>query len=251
MRRPGDLPPGRPLRKSGRQGRERLHDQEIHPPPRAAATGTETLRVRSIWEREAPHYDRVMGWFERVLFSGDREWVCSQASGAVLEVAIGTGRNLPFYEEGIRLTGSDLSPAMLSLARSRARELRIQADLLVADAQALPYAEGSFDSVVCTLSLCSIPDHLAAIGEIRRVLRPGGRLLLVEHVRSSKRAVRLGQRALEPLTVRLEGDHLTRDPLDHLEASGFTVESCMRLKWGIVERVVAIKPDPGPGGTAG
>jgi ubiquinone/menaquinone biosynthesis C-methylase UbiE len=93
------------------------------------AVSEETERLKRVWEREAPTYDRRMGFFERVLFGDGREWVCSQASGEVLEVAVGTGRNFPFYREGVRLTGIDLSPAMLEIARKRADELGLDADL--------------------------------------------------------------------------------------------------------------------------
>ena len=207
----------------------------------AEAREAETARVRAIWEREAPHYDRVISWCERLLFTGEREWVGGRVTGEVLEVAVGTGRNLPYYPSGIKLSGIDFSPAMLALAGARADELGMEVDLQVADAQKLPYEGDSFDCVVCTLSLCSIPDHVAAIDEISRVLRDEGKLVMVEHVRSPRRPVHIIQRALEPLTVRLGGDHLTRDPAALLEGHGFLVETLVRLKWGIIERVVARK----------
>ena len=90
----------------------------------------------------------------------------------MLEVAIGTGRNLPYYPRDRRLTGIDLTPAMLTLALDRARSLGMAAALLVADAQAPPFAAASFDSVVCTLGLNAIPDDRAAVAEMYRVLRP-------------------------------------------------------------------------------
>jgi ubiquinone/menaquinone biosynthesis C-methylase UbiE len=148
----------------------------------------ETERLKRVYEKEAPIYDRRMGFFERVLFGDGREWVCSRASGEVLEVALGTGRNLPFYPQGVWITGIELSPAMLEIARKRAEELDLDADLREGDAQELPFPDASFDTVVCTLSLCNIPDDRRAIAEMRRVLRPGGRLLLLDHVRSSSKA---------------------------------------------------------------
>jgi ubiquinone/menaquinone biosynthesis C-methylase UbiE len=142
----------------------------------------ETERLKRVWEREAPTYDRRMGFFERVLFGDGREWVCSRASGEVLEVAVGTGRNFPFYPQGVRLTGIDLSPAMLRIARKRADELGADVDLREGDAQELPFPGTSFETVVCTLSLCNIPGERRAIAEMKCVLRPGGRLLLLDHV---------------------------------------------------------------------
>ena len=204
--------------------------------------GSETERVLRLYEKEAPKYDRQMRFFEWLLFGSGREWVCSQAEGEVLEIAVGTGRNLPYYPDGVRLSGVELSPAMLEIARTRAREVGREIDLRVGDAQALEFPDESFDSVVCTLSLCTIPDDRAAVAEVRRVLRPGGRFLLLEHVRSPLLPIRTAERLLEPLMLRFEADHLTREPLEHLRAEGFTIERLERSKLGIVERVAARKP---------
>jgi ubiquinone/menaquinone biosynthesis C-methylase UbiE len=203
---------------------------------------TETDRVRRLQDKAAPKYDRTMGRWEKVLFGGGREWVCSQARGDVLEIAVGTGRNLPHYPTDVRLTAVELSPKMLEIARKRAADLGREVDLRLGDAEALPVPDSSFDTVVCTFALCTIPDERQAVAEAHRVLRPGGRFVLIEHVRSPVRVVRTVERAIEPLTVRLEGDHLTREPLDHLEPVGFKVEQIKRSKWGIVERVSAVKP---------
>jgi ubiquinone/menaquinone biosynthesis C-methylase UbiE len=201
-----------------------------------------TERVRHLYdERLAEHYDRRVGFFERILFGDGRSWVCSQAEGDVLEIAVGTGRNLPFYPPEIRLTGIELSEAMLEVARHRARELGREVELQRGDAQALDLPADRFDSVVCTLSLCTIPDDRAAVREAKRVLRPGGRLLLLEHVRSPSPLVRGGQRLLNPLFVRLQADHLLREPLEHLRAEDFAIDRLERSTWGIVERVVARK----------
>ena len=202
----------------------------------------ETERVLHFYEKDAHTYDREMNFFDRLLFAGGREWVCSRAEGEVLEIAIGTGRNLPHYPDHVRLTGIELSPAMLELARARAGELGREVDLRVGDAQALDFPDESFDTVVSTLSLCTIPDDRAAVVEGRRVLRPGGRFLLLEHVRSPLLPVRFGERLLDPLSVRFQADHLLREPLEHLHAEGFTVEQVERSKLGIVERVAARKP---------
>lgn len=201
----------------------------------------ETERVRAIYEEVADKYDRLIGLPERLLFKGGRQWVCSRACGEVLEIALGTGRNLSHYPRGVRITSVELSPAMLELARRRAVELDIKADLREGDAQTLPFADESFDTVVSTLSLCTIPDDRRAVAEAARVLRPGGRLLLLEHVRSPNAAVRAVQRLLDPLTVRFQADHLLREPLHHLQGEGFDVELLERSKWGIVEQTAARK----------
>jgi ubiquinone/menaquinone biosynthesis C-methylase UbiE len=201
--------------------------------------GGETARIRRIYEREAPRYDRTMGFFERLLFKDARHWVCSKAEGETLEIATGTGLNLAHYPEGVRLTGIELSPAMLERAKQRAAELGREVELRLGDATALEFPDQSFDTVVCTFSLCTIPDDRAAVAEAARVLRPGGRFVLAEHVRSPNRFIRGGQRLIDPLAVRLQGDHQVREPLEHLEAEGFTVEQLERYSRGIVERAVA------------
>jgi ubiquinone/menaquinone biosynthesis C-methylase UbiE len=207
----------------------------------ANATVSETERVRQIQDKGAPGYDRQMRFFDKVLFAGGREWACSHASGEILEIAVGTGRNLPHYPPDARLTGIEFSPEMLEIAHRRVEELGRKADLRLGDAQALEFDDESFDTVIITLALCTIPDDRKATSEARRVLRPGGRLVLLEHVRSPVLAVRAVQRALDPLAVRFEADHLVRDPLDYLADEGFEIESVLRSKWGIVERVLARK----------
>jgi ubiquinone/menaquinone biosynthesis C-methylase UbiE/predicted ester cyclase len=203
---------------------------------------SETERVRKIQDKQAAGYDRQMNLFDRALFSGGREWACSQAQGDVLEVAIGTGRNLEHYSPTVQLTAIEFSPEMLSIARERAENLGREVDLREGDAQALDFADETFDTVVITLALCTIPDDRKAVREARRVLRPGGKLILLEHVRSPALPVRAVQRVIEPLAIRFEADHLTRDPLDYLGKEGFEVERTERSRLGIVERVIASKP---------
>jgi ubiquinone/menaquinone biosynthesis C-methylase UbiE len=204
--------------------------------------GEVTDRQRSLWERYAQRYDRDTGFYDLFLLGDSRSWTCSQASGQVLEIAIGTGRNLPFYPQGIQLTGIDFSPAMLDIARDRAAKLGIDVTPLDADAQRLPFTDNRFDTVVCTLALSSIPDPAAAIKEMYRVLHPGGQLLVLGHVPSPYRVVRAGQRRLERLSIRLAGDHQTRQPYPEIVAAGFTVDRRERLRAGIIERVRAVKP---------
>lgn len=199
-------------------------------------------RTRKIWDRYAARYDREMDRVERMLFPGGREWACGQAVGDVLEVAVGTGRDLPYYPAGTRLTGIDLSPGMLAIARERAKSLGVEADLRVGDAQALEFGDASFDTVLCLISLCNIPDHRTAIAEMYRVLRPGGRLILLDHVASDRWWVLLFQRLLEQVTLRTNGDYQTRRPLPLVTAAGFVVSHSQRTKLGWMERVVAVKP---------
>src|SRR5207253_9840245 len=138
--------------------------------------------------------------------------------GEVLEVGIGTGLSLVHHSDGVRLVGVDATPAMLQIAARRASELAKDVDLRLGDATTLEFADSSFDTVIFTYSLCTIPDPRKALEEANRVLRPGGTLLLTEHVRSPNILVRGGQRLLDPLFRRLEADHLLREPLDTVRA---------------------------------
>jgi ubiquinone/menaquinone biosynthesis C-methylase UbiE len=207
----------------------------------SARVPPETERVRRYYEKSARRYEIWIRVFERVLLGDARRRLCAEARGDVLEIAVGTGRDLPFYPDDVRLLGIDLSPAMLAIARRRALELRREIDLRHGDAQALALPDERFDTVLCALCLSTIPDPRGALREAWRVLRPGGRLLLLEHVRSPLVPMRLLQRMLDPLMVRWTGDHWLRDPLDHLEETGFTVDRCERTRSGLIELVVATK----------
>lgn len=200
--------------------------------------------VRRYYEKVGGReYDEYVSYFERWFVGHGRQWVCSQASGDVLEIAIGTGRNLPFYSLDVRLTGIDLTQAMLNRARQRAAELGRDVRLMIADAEALDLPDETFDTVVVTLALSTVPNVPRVLAEAWRVLRPGGRLLLLEHVRSPHLPIRVIQRLLNPIFVRNYGDRLLRDPLDHLPAAGFAIERVERSKAGFIERVAARKPE--------
>lgn len=202
----------------------------------------ETARLRDIWKKSVKVYDKRMDWFDRKIFVGGREWLAARAKGKVLEVAIGTGRNLSHYPKDIDLVGIDLSPETLVIGRQRAQELGLDVELREADGQALPFEDETFDTVIAGLCMCNFPDPYKAVGEIKRVLKPGGSLVALDHVRSPVFPVRLVQHALNPLSVRFEGDHQTREPLEYYRHHGFEIVELERLKWGIVERAHVRKP---------
>ncbi|HEX9410774.1 MAG TPA: class I SAM-dependent methyltransferase [Actinomycetota bacterium] len=211
--------------------------------PLAPADRTRANEIkRRVYAKEAPKYDREADFVERRLFGTEhRGWACSKATGDTLEVAIGTGLNLGHYPTDVRLIGLDLSPEMLALAETRAKEMGRTIGLTEGDAQDLPFADGSFDTVVCTYALCSVPDDARAISEMHRVLKPGGRLILVDHIRSSVLPILWVQWLYEFIPRRTKGEYATRRPSVHVTAADFNVQARDRLRAGIIERLVAVK----------
>lgn len=198
---------------------------------------------RRVYAEEAPTYDEEADFTERWLFGKEhRGWACSRTVGDTLEVAIGTGLNLPHYPAEVQLTGVDLSPDMIALARTSAQKLQRPIRLIEGDALDLPFADASFDTVVCTYALCSVLDDARAISEMSRVLRPGGRLILVDHIRSSVAPIFWVQWLYEFIPRRTKGEYATRRPALHVMRGDFQVQARDRLRAGIIERLVAVKP---------
>jgi ubiquinone/menaquinone biosynthesis C-methylase UbiE len=199
-------------------------------------------KLRRYWDKQAPAYDKQMTFFDRHVFGDTRVWICAKATGGTLEVAIGTGLNLPHYPTGIHLTGIEQAPAMLERARTRATNLGLDADLRDGDAHHLDFPDASFDTVVCTFSLCAIPDDRQAVTEMIRVLKPGGLLLLADHVAGTAHLTRAVQRLLELVTIPVGGEHFRRRPIRHVQAAALPLEHHERFKLGTVERLAARKP---------
>lgn len=140
------------------------------------------------------------------------------------------------------VNGLDLSSATVELARRRAATLGREADLRVGDAEDLPWPDASFDTVVCTFALCGIPDHRQAVAEMVRVLRPGGQLLLADHVAATAAPLRGIRWLAEAASVPLIGEHFRRRPADEVRAQGLVVQRRDRFALGVVERLLARKP---------
>ena len=191
-----------------------------------------TEKVRELWEKRAGGYD-TGSRLEPSSIRRTRRLLCGGARGRTLEVAVGTGINLEYYPPQVVLTGVDLSPAMLARARERAEEQGRPVHLMEGDAQRLAFADQSFDTVLCALALCTIPDQERALAEMHRVLVPGGRLLLVDHIEYTRFPFRLRERLRK---------HPRRLPRAVAEEVGFEVGHHDRLMMGMVERVVAHRP---------
>ncbi|MGW4635467.1 class I SAM-dependent methyltransferase [Nocardia sp. NPDC004415] len=206
-----------------------------------------TAEIAAIFDRYAPNYDRQIGWFERVVLGDARTWVIGHARGRVVEIAVGTGLNLPHYGTDVdRVTGIDLSPRMLDIARRRATALGLtHADLREGDVQALDLPDDSADTVVSTYTFCTIPDPQRAAAEAFRVLVPGGRFVLAEHGPATALPARTLQRLLQPLSLHFGADHLLRNPLHYLTTAGFVIDETHRTgRAGLTFRILAHKPLP-------
>jgi ubiquinone/menaquinone biosynthesis C-methylase UbiE len=171
---------------------------------------------------------RVMDWScGAALLTAERRKVVPQASGRVLELGIGSGRNLPLYDAGrvASVTGIDPSAELLRYTRERARGLPFPVELVAEPAETAGLPARSFDTVVVTYTLCTIPDVARALDNLRPMLKPGGRLLFLEHGAAPDAAVRRWQARLSPLWLRLAGGcHLLRDAPTLLREAGFAIE---------------------------
>ncbi len=170
-----------------------------------------------------------------------REETAGQAHGIVLEVGAGTGLNFPFYKPGRveRVEAVELDTAMLTYARRRTGETSVPITLTQAPVEALPFADGTFDSAVATLVFCSVTDPLQGFQEIKRVLKPGGDLFLFEHVRSNGKVNASIQDFIVPLTTRLLGNcHWNRDTLQTLSSAGFQIIGQRRIDGGLQPFIV-------------
>jgi ubiquinone/menaquinone biosynthesis C-methylase UbiE len=170
-------------------------------------------------------YDPKSASAERRWMGERRRRLLAGARGSVLEIGGGTGANLAHYRNVDRVTIAEPDPFMRNRIGPKLEEARVPVEVSAAGAEALPYPDGSFDTVVSTLVLCTVPDQEAALDEVRRVLRPGGRLLFIEHVRAAGSAARWQDR-LEPLWRRLLGGcHPNRDTVAAIEEAGFEIET--------------------------
>lgn len=180
-----------------------------------------------------------MAPIERLGLSRRRAALVAAARGVVLEVGAGTGLNLPHYRSAARVIATDPDPAMLLQAKARAREAAVPVALVVADAQVLPFADGTFDTVVGTCTFCTIPDSEAALQEAHRVLKPRGELRLLEHIRAPSPWIGRVQDWATPGWSRIAGGcRLNRETMRLAAAAGFQVVEQHTTFRGIMVRAV-------------
>jgi ubiquinone/menaquinone biosynthesis C-methylase UbiE len=187
-------------------------------------------------------YDLFMIPQDRLGLRRQRARLCNSAGGQVLEVAIGTGLNIPHYTEASYVVGVDVGPGMLRRAVVRTWESKIPVKLVAADARALPFPDSVFDAVVIALSLCTIPDPDRALEEFARVARPGGQLRFLEHVRSPKPSVASMQDRVSGVWAKVSGGCRTnQDTQSLLDQSPWSVDDLWVSKGGWMIQGTAVK----------
>jgi ubiquinone/menaquinone biosynthesis C-methylase UbiE len=193
------------------------------------------------YDRQAFGYDlkdMPMELFARAL----RRRLWAKIEGArVLEVGVGTGRNLAYHPRQSGVAAIDISPKLLAKAARKARKKGRPVELGLMDAQRLAFGDGSFDSAAATFVFCSVPDPLVGLAEVRRVLKPGGRFLLLEHVRSQNGVLGWLMDRLNPMFVRLSGANINRDTVGNVAKAGFEVVAVGSHMGGLVKLIDARK----------
>jgi ubiquinone/menaquinone biosynthesis C-methylase UbiE len=209
--------------------------------PDEAATAT----IQRRYDRQATTYDLFDAPVEFLMGRGRRRlWDLVPPEARVLEVGVGTGRNLRWHPPGVSITAVDFSPQMLARAAARAEKEKAGAQLALMDAQDLALADEAFDVAVATCVFCTVPDPVLGLEEVRRVLRPDGRLLLLEHVRSGLPVLGRSMDLFNPMMVRMSGTNINRETVRNVEKAGFHILEVDDLFLDIVKLIIA-EPDAG------
>lgn len=199
-----------------------------------------TRAVRKRFDRISSIYDVVEGLVERSGYGQWRRMLWTKLEGSrILEVGVGTGKNFSYYPENVKITAIDLSAGMLARARRKAEERHVDVYLQQMDVQNLEFEDDAFDSVVGTFVFCSVPDPIRGLMEIRRVCKPGGKVILVEHVLSANRVLAWAMNLMNPVVSRSMGPNINRRTVESVGESGLVVEQVTDLLAGIFKLIEA------------
>ncbi|MGK7396353.1 MAG: class I SAM-dependent methyltransferase [Candidatus Cyclobacteriaceae bacterium M3_2C_046] len=196
-------------------------------------------KIRSRYNRIAGIYDILEGPMEN-MFRERRKSLLSEARGKVLEVGIGTGKNILYYSEPVQLVGIDFSPGMIEKAKQKFQLPNVQ--LLTMDAENMAFKDNEFDTVVTSCVFCSVPDPVKGLKEIRRVCRNGGKILMLEHVRSENKFIGSLMDMVNAVPLHVYGANINRRTIENLKKAGFS-EDNMNVEniWYDIMKVIRIK----------
>lgn len=204
--------------------------------------GNTTELARKRYNRIAPLYDMMEGMAEKARFSVWRKLLWSRVEGrSILEIGVGTGKNFPYYPKTPEITAVDFSENMLERAREKAARQKLKVRLEQMDVQGLEFHDDAFDTVVATFVFCSVPDPVCGLEEVKRVCKPGGKVILLEHVLSANTVLSWLMNAANPVVVRIMGANINRCTVENVDRSGLLVENVTDLAAGIVKLIEARK----------
>lgn len=196
--------------------------------------------TRKRYDRIAFFYNLMDAPLEHLRFASWRPMLRDRIKGSkALEVGVGTGKNLDYYPDDMEITAVDLSPRMLKRAQKRAGLLGLDVRLLEMDIQSLGFSDQCFDTVFATFVFCSVPDPVPGLRELRRVCKPDGRLLLLEHVRPTNELLGILFDVLNPIVVRMMGANINRRTVDNIKKAGWYIQTEQNLSSDIVRWIEA------------
>lgn len=202
----------------------------------------DSATIRQRYDRIAPYFDGIEAMMEGLFFRTWRKRLWQAAEGPhILEVGVGTGKNFEFYPPGAEITAIDFSPKMLEQAKRKQARKHIAVNLALMDVQSLDYASNSFDTVLCSFVFCSVPLPVKGLKELHRVCKPGGRVILLEHVLSSRPLLAGLMNLLNPLVVRLVGANINRNTVKNVQACGFSHVRVDERSGDVVKLIEAVK----------
>ena len=194
------------------------------------------------YSRIAKLYDLFEWPIETILFKKLRKEALSYAYGHVLEVGVGTGKNLPYYNKDVDLTAIDFSPGMLEIAKSKKTEAYLKVlNLYEMDIQDLKFKDDTFDTVISTFVFCTVPDPIAGLKEVYRVLKPEGKVIFLEHMKSKYLVLNIFLYFMNIVSTRILGTSMIRETQKNIEQADFTIVSVENKLFDIVRLIIATK----------